>query len=184
MFIPKELARIAVGALAAGITLSFLGCSGGGHFAPTPVALAPNTADGAIANIVPAARDFGLNGEVLSASGVRVKIGRTQSVWNAEFSASGKARGPYAGTFVAKGSWGVELLHYHFRVHYFHEVFTITSGAGRVDGIIYSRGNASARMSRRTFGPTKGGLAWKGASGQGSVTTNRIRSGFLVERLY
>ena len=194
MFIPKELARIAVGALAAAITLSFLGCSGGGHFAPTPVAPAPNTAvqvngtdRSAARDVVTVVPDLGLQGEVLSATSVTIKesggFGSTSS-FGATFSASGKARGPYPGTFVANGSWSQRSWwHYHVWLRYFHQVFTITSGARRISGIITCCSGRWPRLWRIAFGAAKD-LTWQSDRRRGSATTKLITRESLVERLY
>lgn len=74
-----------------------------------------------------------LGSEVLTASKVAIKPWyRRGEAAGESFNTNGRAEGPFPGTFVASGSWGV----YGLSVCAFNESFTITSRSSAVAGTI------------------------------------------------
>ena len=80
-------------------------------------------------------------------SGERFSSSKAKSSCSADygmFQASGKARGPYPGTFTARGTVNGSLI--------FHETFKIRSGTKLISGSAYSRASGSP-----TFGCSRSG---------------------------
>jgi hypothetical protein len=102
-----------------------------------------------------------LRGEVLTASSVSVKyVGK--SLHKTTFSASGVAKGPYPGTFVATGSWGRGVSE-GGPYWYFSESLNISSSEHRggrdIPRRIFGNGgcsdlSCSGILTKTTFGPT------------------------------
>jgi hypothetical protein len=157
--------------------LAITGCSGGAQLAP---ATPPNVSG--------AARELGPHGlgEVLTANKVTVKnqlcLSKGSSVVTT-FKASGTAKGPYAGTFTAKGTWNITKLPGN-DLWTFSQTYVIKTSAGEVDGTITGNGQ-KIKATCKTFGPATGkaDLTFKLVQHTGSATTSVIRSGALDEHL-
>jgi hypothetical protein len=161
-------------------TVAFaLGSNGAQSATTTVVAPSANRAAPNPASLKPPGSP--LSGEVLTARNVQV----TPSCPNiyATFTVAGKARGPYPGTFTASGLWHSIVG----KVAYFSESFTITSGTITISGSITGSWEPlpPMPMTCHYFGPADAGdgLKYSSGSASGIVTTGRIKSGHLSEKL-
>lgn len=186
----KALLRVAyIAALPACAAFAFVACSSG-HFAPTPAAVGANSADRVAPSIIP---DFSLRGEVLTASSVTVKYaGHCGNCRLTNFNASGAAKGPFPGTFVASGSWrSCTMLHGGYYWH-FDESLKIRSGGSSASRFIVGNGGCSdysctGILTQTTFGPTSTTVKLslrKSGTWIGSVQTNVIQASSLTEWLH
>jgi hypothetical protein len=167
---------------AAGAILAFALGSSGAQSASTPVIV---HGDRAASNAL-SAKPFTspLSGEVFNASDVSVK-NTTCSYYNLEtvFNATGKAKGPYPGTFTASGSW----KHQHNLTWSFNESFTITSGTSTISGTIVWGwlGKPPILITCSTFGPADANdkVTYSSGSWSGVVTAKGIKTSYLREKL-
>lgn len=157
--------------------LAIAACAGGTQIAPTT----PANVSGAEHVIAPDAL-----GEVLSAKKNKVKTGSCGSGGSSAvvtFVASGIAKGPYNGTFTAKGTWSFTKLPGN-DMWLFSEQFEIKTGGAPVDGTITGNGQ-KIKATCKTFGPATGkaNLQYRLGQNSGTAVTNAIRSGSLDEHL-
>jgi hypothetical protein len=125
-----------------------------------------------------------VHGEAFKAFRVQVVPLRCLGTRNssATFKASGKATGPFPGTFTAAGSWlNVSIPRY--QGWSFSESFTITSGGNTVIGSISGSGHTPPnRITCHQFGATSA-LQYTSNDGSGAATTTGIAEGSLGESL-
>jgi hypothetical protein len=180
-----------------GLTAALTACGGStNRFYPaTPMSSAPQShLEQDVANVGDSrAHDTPLSGEAFSAHNVTVTTtacnGGKAWVQAADFSASGRARGPYPGTFHVTGAWGWESI-YGNAQWIFSESFTITSGTSKVSGTGAAHGNGFGPvLTCKTFGPAGKAVGIKyhfrtdGIHYSGPVTVRDIASGSFHEKL-
>jgi hypothetical protein len=127
------------------------------------------------------AHDTSLKGEVLTAGDVTVKyLGDHRGDATTKFHASGMAKGPYPGTFIASGEWHMFFLNHRWA---FSESFTITSRGHSISGTIAGYGDCcNVPITKTTFGPAT--LQYTSGPRSGPVTTNKIMAGSLSESFH
>jgi hypothetical protein len=123
-----------------------------------------------------------LSGEVFTASNVTVKntICINYDV-KTSFTASGKVRGPYPGTFTASGLWQAGQVAWGFS-----ESFMVTSGTSTIAGTIHGSSLGRPPFRCLSFGPADGDerLTYSSGSWSGSASIAIISAGNLRERLH
>jgi hypothetical protein len=183
-----------VGACLGAALLAGCGGSSNRFYPPTPLSGVPQPDLGHyVANAGPGSAKpltSPLSGEAFIARNVTVTTEEcNHGKWDATsvtFSAVGKTKGPYPGTFVATGSWGNSL--FFNTLWTFSESFKITSGTRKISGRILGRGHGFNNAQGCTsFGPARKSLGLKyhfgGGRYSGPVIVKDIVSGSLHEEL-
>ena len=157
--------------------LAITACSGGTQVGPTT----PASISGADHAMAPNAL-----GEELIARKNKVKTescGSGGSSAVVTFVANGVAKGPYKGTFTAKGEWNFTKLPGNL-IWTFSETYEIKTGGNPVDGTITGNGQ-KIKATCKAFGPATGkaNLQYRLGQNSGTATTNAIHSGSLDEQL-
>jgi hypothetical protein len=168
------------GAFVGSIACFLASCtSEGSQLAPT-APLQPSTDRSAVSMHVSAKPLGALKGEILVGHRVRVKP-CTPPNTHVTFNASGTAKGPYAGSFTATGSWDI-ITQGIYHLLKLDEQFTITTATSSVSGTIY--GHFFSRGSCDLFPKTKYLHYTVAGVYQGTASTTGISSSHFGETLH
>jgi hypothetical protein len=190
MLSSKALVRVVcIRALPAYAALAFAACSGGSGLTPTPIAVGANSVTHSVT--LSKVSNAALRGEVLNAQQV-IFTKDCGDGGKTKFTVSGKAIGPYPGTFTAHGRWKWNphylSLNWHSAAYSsdswsFAERFKITSGTSTIFGSIHGYGGEPV-LTCATFRANKSAdLHYlQNGSAVGPATVN-ISAGFLKESL-
>jgi hypothetical protein len=174
--------RYALGLCAAGI---LAGCGGGTNVTPTHSAgLVQNDREASVTALLSKPATGFLNGEVFKSHHVSINIVGGQchrGGYTVDFTATGRARGPYRGKFTATGSWGLRACGRSCAFWFFNETFAIAPRTSTINGTISADGYRNGPVSCTSFGAATGLPYTVQGEARGDASTTGISEGVLGE---